>query len=186
MTALPAGAGLIAVSGDLAQVFAGSSFVGAASSLKILAGIVPLVALSNFLQMQVLIPLQKERKIILSFIAGLFVSAIILALLVPSYGQVGAAWGMLAGEFTVLIGHSIICGRSELKKIFRFKSLVQYLAGSVLCAGAALVPYLWLQSGFTRLVVSTVLGVFVYCIYLLALRNEHILAILHHMKQNRA
>lgn len=186
MTTLPAGAGLIAVSGDLALVFAGSSFVGAVSSLKILAGIVPLVALSNFLQMQVLIPLQKERKMILSFIAGLFVSAIILALLVPPYGQVGAAWGMLAGEFTVLIGHSIICGRSELKKIFRFKSLVQYLAGSVLCAGAALVPYLWLQSGLARLIVSTVLGVFVYCIYLLALRNEHILAILHHMKQNRA
>lgn len=183
MIALPAGAGLFAVSGDLAVVFAGTAFAAAGGSLRIVAFLIPIVTLSNFLQMQILLPRKKEKKMLVSFAAALLITAIVLAILVPRYGQIGAAWGMLVGELVVLIGHLLWCDRSELAAIFDRKSSVQYLAGALLCTAFARLPHLFMERGAVRLVVSIASGALVYGIYLLALKNEQLRTLILYIRK---
>ena len=181
--ALPAGAGLFAVSGDLAVVFAGSAFAASANSLRITAFIVPVVALSNFLQMQILIPQKKEKKMLISFLTGLLVTSIMMALLVPKAGQIGAAWGMLAGELSVLIVHTLLCKPSDIREVFDLKMVVQYLAGAILCALAAYGPVLFMKTGALRLLVSIGAGASVYGIFLAMLKNEQVLSLVRYIRK---
>ena len=181
--ALPAGAGLFAVSGDLAVVFAGKAFAASASSLRITAFLVPVVALSNFLQMQILIPQKKEKKMLISFFTGLFVTGAAMALLVPRTGQIGAAWGMLAGELSVLIVHTLLCNRSDARTIFDRKTFLQYFAGAILCAAFAYGPVFFMNGGAVRLLVSIVAGSSAYFVYLVMLKNEQLLSLLRYIRK---
>jgi O-antigen/teichoic acid export membrane protein len=170
--ALPAGAGLLATADDLARAFAGRAFLGAAGSLRITAFIVPVVAASNFLQMQILVPRRREKATLFSFAAGFVVAAVTLALLVKPYGHIGAAWGMLAGEVVVLAVQIALCGREILASLVDSRALLVYFVGSVLCGAAALVPRLFMSEGIGRLCVSVVFGALVYLFFLLAVKDE--------------
>jgi len=182
MFSLPAGFGICAVAADLGFVFAGSGFLGVADSLRIAAFMVPVVTVSNFLQMQILVPKRREKAMLFSFGAGLAVTAIVLAFLVGPYGHTGAAIGMLAGEVTVLLVHAFLCGGKDLRALVDLRAGLRYLAGAVGSAGFASLPRLFMQPGLARLAVSIALAVLVYFAFLLALEDSATLRLLDFLK----
>ncbi len=182
MFSLPAGFGICAVAADLGYVFAGSRFLGVADSLRIAAFIIPVVTVSNFLQMQILVPKRREKAMLFSFGAGLVVTAIVLAFLVGPYGHVGAAVGMLAGEVTVLLVHAFLCGGKDLRALVDLRAALRYLAGAVGSAGFASLPRLFMRPGLARLAVSITLAVLVYAAFLLALEDSAMYRLLDFLK----
>ncbi|MBL8968646.1 MAG: flippase [Spirochaetaceae bacterium] len=168
---LPAAAGVFAVSEDLALLFGGSLFSESATSLRILAAMIPVVACSNFLQMQFLIPRGRERALLVSFGVGLAVTGAAMALLVKPYGQIGAAWGMLAGEAAVLAAQAFLCGRAELRSVVDPRRLAGYVLGSVACGGGATLPRAFMDAGPARLATSVFAGCLLYSAFLFAVRE---------------
>jgi O-antigen/teichoic acid export membrane protein len=168
---LPAGAGLAASAPDFVRVFGGAAFDESARSLQIIAWIVPIVALSNLLQMQVLVPRGKERRMIASFSAALALTAASMVLLVPRCGQIGAAIGMLLGECAVLAGHLVIVGAEERRRLFARSGLLRYGAGALAAGSAALAPRLLLGPGVARLCLDVAAGAAAYLAYLACARD---------------
>ncbi len=163
---IPAAFGLVAIADDLIKVFAGAQFTPAATSMRITAWIIPIVAFSNALQMQILIPQQKEKSMLVSFRAG-------------------AAMGMLAGEASVLVAHAYFCGKKAILTIFARKRLFHYLAGGVLCG---LVAYCISQlSGvmlIARLILAIAISAFFYFIFLLVVKDDFAILIIKGRHKN--
>lgn len=185
MFALPACAGLVATAGDLATAFAGSAFTDAAGSLMITAFIVPIVAASNLLQMQILVPKGREKATLLSFAAGFAAAALVLAFCVKPYGHIGAAWGMLAGEAAVLMVQIWLCGPSLISSLLDRRALLVYGGGALLCGAAARAPQLFMGAGIARLLVSTLIGAGAYAAFLVALKDERAAALLRSISRKR-
>lgn len=100
---LPGAAILLALAKDVVAIFGGAAFADSIHSLRILAFMVPVAAISAFLQMQVLIPSGREKTVLRAFGAGVVVAAGSLFLVVPASGHEGAALAMAAGELAVLL-----------------------------------------------------------------------------------
>ncbi len=170
--ALPAAAGLSAVAPDLVALFAGAEFGAARASLRVTAWLVPVVGLSNFLQMQVLIPTGRERRMLLSFGLGAAVGGAACALLIPGLGHVGAAVGMLAAEAAVAVAHLALAGRGALAGIAVAKDGLRYLSGSAACWAAASGVSALMAPGAARLAAASAAGAATYAAWLLISGDE--------------
>lgn len=176
--ALPAAAGLAAVAQDLALLFGGADYAPAAASLAVLAPLVVVVAGSNFLQLQILIPRGRERALLVSILVGLAVTAIAMALLVRPLGHVGAAWGMLMGETAVFLTQALMCGRGELRAVIDRRALLSYGAGAILSGLVAWWVRGNLHTGLVpRLGLSVAAGVLTYGAVLCATRDQFVCAL---------
>lgn len=175
---LPSAIGLCVVAPDLVHLFAGSQYKAAVDSLRITAWLIPVVSISNFLQMQILMPKKLESKMLISFVIGGSIGFIITWSMVLYHGQIGAALGMLLTETAVATIQLIFSGRDQLR-LFESKIVMRYIVGALICGGGALLPYFVLHIGFVRLAVSTSLGILIYMTYLLILKDDIIHALFH-------
>ena len=62
-----------------------------------------IIGLTNIMGIQILVPLGKEKKVLISVIAGAVVDLIINAILIPRYAATGAAIGTMIAEIVVFI-----------------------------------------------------------------------------------
>lgn len=92
---------LFLFSDEIIHVFAGASFTASALVLQILSFQVLFNSASNLLNIQVLIPLNKERVVFNSSALGLVVSVLLCVILIPRYDIVGAAVALVISELTV-------------------------------------------------------------------------------------
>lgn len=97
----PIVASLIVFSDEFVQVFAGSDYHGAVMALKVLSLQVLFNSGSNLLNVQVLMPLGKEREIFKTSAIGLGVSIIFCIILIPTFNIVGAAIALVVSEFII-------------------------------------------------------------------------------------
>ncbi len=169
---LPSAAGIFVTADDFIRIFAGSQYAGAGASLRITAFIVPIAALSNFLQVQVLVPRGKETPTLLSFGAGIVAGSAVLAALVGPLGHVGAAFGMLAAEGAVLAVQAALVGRKELSRFVEPGRVLSYAAGGLFCGAAAALPHAFMPGGGLRLVVSVFAGAAVYLAFLALIKDD--------------
>lgn len=81
----------------------GEAFLPATAAMQVIMPTVVLVGLTNMMGYQILVPTNKESKVLVSVIVGAVVDTILNAVLIPKYGALGAAIGTLAAETAVLI-----------------------------------------------------------------------------------
>lgn len=91
----------------------GDAFIDAVVPMKIIMPTILLIGITNVLGIQILVPLGKEIKVLLSVIVGGIIDVIFNLLFIPSFASSGAALGTLVAEFIVLIVQ-IFCLRSEI------------------------------------------------------------------------
>lgn len=70
--------------------------------MQIIAPTILLIGLSNLLGIQVLTPLNKEKQLVYSVVAGALVDLILNIIFIPKMGAAGASLGTLVAEFVVL------------------------------------------------------------------------------------
>lgn len=138
---------LFLFSDEIIQVFAGDSFLKSALVLKVLSLQVLFNSASNLLNIQVLIPLNKEKVIFNSGAVGLGVSIIFCLILIPEYNIVGAAIALVLSELTVFL--------LRLKAVYELLSvkLFSKVFFSISICGIGLF--------LSLLIVKTVIGYFV-------------------------
>lgn len=94
----------------------GPAFAKAILPMQVVMPTVVFIGITNIIGFQILVPLGKEKTVLLSEIVGAILDLMINALLIPQYGSIGAAIGTTVAEFSVLTVQ-VFSIRSEIKNI---------------------------------------------------------------------
>lgn len=81
----------------------GEQFLPATASMQVIMPTVVLVGLTNMMGYQILVPTNRESKVLVSVVVGAVVDTLLNAALIPKFGSLGASIGTLAAEVAVLI-----------------------------------------------------------------------------------
>lgn len=147
----------------------GPEYTGSIRAMQIIMPTILLIGLTNILGIQVLVPLGREKVVLVSEIAGAVTDLILNWIFIPVYKSAGAAFGTLMAELVVFIVQYYAL-HNEVGEIFKkipyFRIALCVLLGS---AASFWVSYLNLGN-FVTLVISAVLFFAVYIVFLLALK----------------
>lgn len=158
------GFGIMGVSKEFVPFFYGNGFEKCVHLFQVLMPSCLFLAFANVVRTQYLIPYQRDKEYICSVFIGAAVNLCINALLIPSYGSVGAAIGTLLAEFSVCATQCLMV-RKELK-------IDNYIIATLPFVFSAILMYeilfhIFLPFGyFFSLIVKILLGVAVYFVVL--------------------
>jgi len=100
--------GLLAVAPEFVPVFFGDEFLPCTELMCVLVVILPAVSGSNVIGRQYLIPVNRDTGYTLSVVFGAVANLVIVFVLIPELGAMGAAIGSTAAEVVVLISQCIM------------------------------------------------------------------------------
>ncbi len=120
MFSVPACMGLFMLSDEIILLFSGSSFASAGLTMRILTPIVVIIPFSVVVNLQIFVPMGRERLILLSTMIGAITNFTCNMLLIPRYAENGAAVATVLAEGAV----TAVCFKNigkfyDRKKIFR-------------------------------------------------------------------
>lgn len=180
--ALPMSVGLFFVSDGLIQLFAGSSYALAATSLQILSLTLVFSALGSFYATSVLLPLREERIILFASIISAVVNIVLNLIAIPLLSLNGAALTTLVSEIVmILIMFTVHKGKPQI--LGARKNLVSIVIGCLTMTSSILVMHQLFQDVILRTVSSVMIGGVVYFLVLLWLKNSMVIEIMHTMRQ---
>lgn len=88
----------------------GRGYVGATALLRVMAGTIPLVAVSNVLGLQLMIPLAMDRAFNAVIMTAGAANLVMALVLVPRLGAMGMAVSVVASEVIVIVGMALALG----------------------------------------------------------------------------
>lgn len=127
--AVPISIGIIAISKEFVPWFFGDEFLDITYLLYILPFVVILMAISNIM-MQLLIATNKEKLITISVISGIIVNLFANMILIIKFKSVGACFGSLLAEFTIMFIQYLYLKNIINQKKY-FKSFIKYIISSL-------------------------------------------------------
>ncbi len=146
---LPFCFGLFILSPEIIQLIAGNNFSPSIQVLQILAALPILICITNFLVLQLLTPMHKERKIVWAVMAGSICSIVLLFSLIPAMKEQGAAYATLVTEFLVM-SICLYFSWPDIKKTIPVKNILFSLLFSLI-----VIPVAWLVRSFSLPVLWT-------------------------------
>ncbi|MCM0236758.1 flippase [Bacteroides fragilis] len=167
---LPMSVGLIFMAAPIMHIFCGNGFEPSILTLKLVAPIVLFIGLSGIIGMQILYPQGREKYVIISTMVGACINLLINYLLIPQYGQYGAAVGTVIAEFMVTV-IMILLGRNYLPINILSKQNLHYLIGSVVISILLAFLLAFPLHEINYLLIGILLSVIVYYAYLLMIKD---------------
>ena len=167
---LPMSVGLIFMAAPIIHIFCGNGFEPSILTLKLVAPIVLFIGLSGIIGMQILYPQGREKYVIISTMVGACINLLINYLLIPQYGQYGAALGTVIAEFMVTV-IMILLGRKYLPINILSKQNLHYLIGSIVISILLAFLFVFPLHEVNYLLIGIMLSVIVYYAYLLMIKD---------------
>lgn len=167
---LPMSVGLIFMAAPIIHIFCGNGFEPSILTLKLVAPIVLFIGLSGIIGMQILYPQGREKYVIISTMVGACINLLINYLLIPQYGQYGAALGTVIAEFMVTV-IMILLGRKYLLINILSKQNLHYLIGSIVISILLAFLFVFPLHEVNYLLIGILLSVIVYYAYLLMIKD---------------
>lgn len=153
------------------RFLSGPAYDEAVVPMQIIMPTLLFIGLSNILGIQVLIPLGKEKIVLISEIAGAAIDLVINYLLIPKYASIGAAFGTTVAEAVVL---AIQCFalRGDLSELLSnikyWKTIVAVSLGALF---SVLVVSEFNYGAFITLIISSICFFGMYAIIMLATKE---------------
>ena len=160
-------------------LLSGTDFAGAVLPMQVISVTIVMIALTNVMGMQILVPSGREKLTTVSTIWGACVNLIVNLLMIPKFGAMGAVIGTVLAELTVLAVQTFFL-RKELPLFFDGIEGGKLLA-AILAATAGLiitrrilgpVPTVTVQEYLLNLVVMSAVFCLVYGSALLVTREK--------------
>lgn len=167
---LPMSVGLIFMAAPIIHIFCGNGFEPSILTLKLVAPIVLFIGLSGIIGMQILYPQGREKYVIISTMVGACINLLINYLLIPQYGQYGAALGTVIAEFMITV-IMILLGRKYLPINILSKQNLHYLIGSIVISILLAFLFVFPLHEVNYLLIGILLSVIVYYAYLLMIKD---------------
>ena len=168
---IPAASGLFMVRRSLILLFAGSEYIQAEASLAILAIALIPALLANFFINIVLIPLGKEKNVMIATVTSAIINVLLNFILIPLYAERGAAFTTLLAELTMTIMGIYYSKNMKFKKMK--KAFTVSIISALIIIGICLVVNHNIENYFISLVMCLILSVAAYgCIVLVCYREK--------------
>lgn len=154
--------------------FSGNSFYKAIKVLKYIAPTIFLIGITNVVGIQMLVPLGKEKWVLISEIVGAITDFGLNLLLIPYMGALGATLGTLGAEFVVTVVQLYACRNyaiALLKNIEWIKIIISIIVASMI---SNLINVLELFY-FIKLVISVGIFYLVFFLILLLTKEKEII-----------
>ncbi|MEG1835105.1 MAG: flippase [Oscillospiraceae bacterium] len=155
-------------------LLSGEAFLGAVLPMQLLMPTVMLIGLSNITGLQVLVPLKKENKLLISIVCGAVVDFILNIFFIKYWGASGAALSTLIAELIVLIVQCIYLRKdfiSILKQIDILKIVIPTIIATAITFGVSF----FVTGVFVKLLITAVVFFGVYGVLLLILKESFIM-----------
>ena len=179
---LPIMLGLIAISNNFVPIFYGKGFDQVAVLIKLFAPLVLIIGFANVVGVQYLIAISKQNYYTVAVVTSAIVNVVLNFILIPNLKAIGASIASVVAELIGLIIEIYFIHKIfDLKKII--KSSNKYLLSSlimfIVCLIISLLPF----KAIYLLLLQISLGVFVYFIMLILLKEEFIYNFLVNLKK---
>lgn len=159
--------GISGVANEFVPVFFGSGWEQCATLMPILAVIIPLIAVSNVLGVQCLIPNGRDKAYTVSVVVGAIVNVLLNVLLIPLYQAYGAAIATVAAELAVLLVQLTCLSRELPLRQWTIPIICSVTSGLAMFIVLRVVGHLSGISMFT-VVIEVLTGAFVYALSIIA------------------
>lgn len=123
--------GMAAIAEEFAPIFYGVEFIDTGKLIVALTPILIFDSIANVIRTQYLIPKQKDKIYIISVVLGAILNLLINYVCIPKWGAMGAVYGTLAAEFTVMVVQCIGV-KSELEFGRYFKDSVPFFVAGII------------------------------------------------------
>ena len=152
-------------------LLSGENYAGAVRPMQWIMPTLLFIGLSNVLGIQILVPLNREKVVLWSIIAGAAVDVVLNVALIPQYGASGAAAATSVAELVVLAVQFFVLGK-EATGAFAAVSFGKLLPALVAGIAAASWVLLMQWGSFVTLLLSGILFFGSYLAMLLVLKEE--------------
>ena len=169
--AMPLTVGLIFTSPSIILLLSGEGFAPAVLTSQIVASNILMVGLSGVMGIQVPYPLGKINIVILCTLIGAAVNVFFNVLLIPRYGHNGTAVAYMLAEVAVTVSMFLI-GRKYIPIQFLKKQHLHYVGGGIVMGGVLYFISLLGLSIISTLITMICVGIMVYIIVLLWLKDS--------------
>lgn len=181
MFSVPCAAGLFILAEPAVLLFSGERFLPAVSVMKIMNAVIVFISLGCLMGGNVLISAGKEKSSLASTIVGAVSNFSLNLIFIPKYGASGAAIGTVCAEFLVMTTQFVL-GR----KIIDWKNLFRTVAQVFASVFVMMLPILFfmkiVNNKVTLVLLSIVIGSFLYSILLILFRNESAISMFRMIK----
>ena len=181
MVSVPCCIGLFLLSYHVIMLLSGEHYIESVPVMRIMNPIILIIGMSNFIGMQLFMPLRKERYTLYSVVCGAVFNFILNLILIPRYQALGAAISTLCAE-AVVTGVQLFLARSiiDLKKTFRI--FVIYALNAIVMGILVFVVIRNIDSVLFGFIWGTVSGSLIYFILLVLEKNEIVFSTLKALK----
>lgn len=174
LLSVPAAVGLFMLSDEIIVLFSGEGFASAALTMRFLTPIVLVIPFSVATNQQTLIPMGKEKLMLIATSLGAVTNLICNSILIPRYAENGAAIATVLAETVVAcISFRNASRFFEMKQIFL--RYYQYWLAALPIPVIALLFRSAVQNYIIRIILTMAFSSSVYFILLLIMRNEYIM-----------
>lgn len=179
MMSIPIMFGFATVSNMFVRYFFGVGYEKCAVLIPILSCLTVFIGMSNVTGIQYFVPTEKQNVLTMTVVVGAIVNVILNLCLIPFFASLGAAIATIVAEFCVTLAGFIYIKK---KKLFALRPILTcswkyWIAGIVMCASVFGIKLL-LPVTIWALIVLTLIGIIVYFVVLLLLRDKMILEFL--------
>lgn len=170
---LPVAMGIFLVSDDAIITFFGNSYIGSVLTTRILSISVISVAISNYIGLQILVTIGKEKITTISTICGAAVNIVLNYVLIPIWLHEGAAIASTITEIAVMV-IQIVLARKYIRFSFNLKTVL--IPTILMCIGVGVIHQINIAIPI-RLIVECMTGVGLYYAVALKMKDEFIIDI---------
>ena len=176
--------GLVATSCSIVPWFFGPGYDKVIPNMMVIAPILVMVALSNVIGTQYLLPIGRQKQFTISLLAGCGTNCVMNLLLIPLFSSIGAAIATVIAETSVTV----------VQVAFTWKELNyrQILRDNIKCvvsAGIMFVPVFLLASKLSSTILHSCLcvavGAVIYACLLLLMKDKHIFEAINTIQNRR-
>lgn len=179
---LPTVVGINILSNQIIMIISGNSYMEANISLRILSIALLFSIFASFATAAILLPMKKEKYILIATIVGAVVNVLLNLLLIPLFQQNGAAITTAVAEFLVML-ISLYHARKYIKLNNVVKNVATSIAGCIAIIFVSFVLKMLITNTMVYTVVIIICSISIYLLVLLLLKNELALELINGIKK---
>lgn len=154
--------GIAGIAENFAPLFFGPDFKGCGIILSYMSISIIFIAWANVIRTQYLIPRGKEKEYVSAVWLGAAIDIVLVLLLIPTIGIIGAVLAAIAAEIFVAV-YQTYCSRKDLDYILYIKQSLFFLfSGFIMFFVVRLVPSVFTMDALLILIIQIVAGILVY------------------------
>jgi O-antigen/teichoic acid export membrane protein len=178
---IPCTLGIIILSPEIIQLFAGESYSESILSIRLLSPIIFITGLIQFVGFQILLTNRKEKYFTIAISIAAIVNGIFNFFMIPIFKQNGAILGTVLAELTVLLLQTIFAWKLlQETELFSFNTIKYFIAGIVMFFSIFFIKTK-LDGIILPIIICICMGAFIYTVILMVLREKTIVIIMSNM-----